>query len=573
MSVEDAISLIRSGRLDEASKLLNSILSDNPENAAAHHFLGLTLHGLGRGEEGSRHFELAIAKEPENATYLANTALTYLDFGRTAEAVELLRRAALVDPGSGGVWGALGYGLMVLGQLNDAVSALEKAIKLGDPDPRTRANLLGCLVRQGESDKAVRIAEEHLTRTPSDFILRQAAIWPALYSDYLDADALTMWISPIGRLLPRDRSTVLFRNNRNVDRKLRVGMISPDFRRSAVFSFLAPLVDHIDAEEIGFTLFSTTAFRDEETAWLESKVDGFHDISRINDRELAKLFETLKIDVVIDLVGHGQNNRVTAVASRLAPVQLSWLGFAATTGVPAMDGWLVDDVTNPAGTEKFATERLIRMPAFLCYRPLHSPKLARETETITIGSFNNVAKVNETTLRMWVACLNEVPRSQLILQSPSLSDPETKELVVDRLNFWGVPPHRYQLIGHLPSAEEHMRLYNRLDVAMDPYPYNGTTTTCDALWMGVPVVTLAGEAHHSRVSASILTKVGHPEWIAADEEGFVEIVKGLAKERTAKEREELRQDMLNSPLMNEHEFAENWASAVRGVWSEWASRK
>ena len=573
MSVDEAISLIRSGRLDQASDLLTSILKNDPENASAHHFLGLTLAGLGRIEEAVSEFERALAIEPNNLTFVSNTGVTYLDLGRRDRATELLGQATDLDPKNADLWSALGYGLMIGGQLNAAVSALETAIKLGSSDAPTMANLVGCLVRQGRSDRAIRLAENQLAKTPNDAIVRQASIWPALYSDHLDAMGLTRLIAPIGRLLPRDRSTVLFRNNRNGDRKLRIGMISPDFRRGAIFSFLAPLIDHSDSAEVGFTLFATTDFRDEGTVWLESKVEGFHDISKVGDADLVKLFESLKIDVLIDLVGHGQNNRVAAVAHRLAPVQLSWLGFAATTGIPAMDGWLVDDITNPPGTEQYATEKLIRLPEFLCYRPAYSPKLSRETEVVTLGSFNNIAKVNETTMRMWVTSLNEVPGSQIIVQSPSLSDPETKEQMVDRFNFWGVPANRYQLIGHFPSAEDQMRLYNRLDVALDPFPYNGTTTTCDALWMGVPVVSMRGEAHHSRVSASILTKIGHPDWIATDEEDFVEIVKGLAQARSQREREALRQDLLNSSLMNEPVFAQNWSAAVRQAWREWAGRR
>jgi len=572
--VEDAIALLAKGDVKSAHAILLVALDESPENGRIHHFLGLALEALGDQVAAYRHLETAIALEPHNPILHGNFGLIALENGHLDVAQARLEASNLLEPDNPTWLSGLGVAQLLAGLPGTATSSLRSALRFAPNEPTVTANLIRALCACGHADKAFaegKNAPDLVLRHPA---VRQAMIWAALYSDVPTSEETAQLILDAGRSYPKDRSSVLFRNNRHPDRRLRIALVSGDFRNHAVMRFVSPLLDYLDPEEAELVLYATTPHRDGVTEWAEGKVKALRNVSRMDQATFLQTVESDKIDVIVDLAGHSQGNRLWDLAARVAPVQISWLGFPASTGIPSINVRFVDVHSDPPGAEKWCSERLHRLPeGFHCFRPAASPKLVRQAGPVTFGSLNTVAKVSETTLRLWVKCLQAVPGSRMILKAASFSDPVVVTMIRDRFRFWGIPDSQLEIMEYLPDENDHLECYNLVDVALDTFPYHGTTTTCEALWMGVPVVTLAGEMHHSRVGISLLNHVGHPEWVAKTEEDYVEIATRLARPRSPDARESLRRDLLNSPLMDEPRFAQKWMAAVRGEWQTWAKRK
>jgi protein O-GlcNAc transferase len=301
-----------------------------------------------------------------------------------------------------------------------------------------------------------------------------------------------------------------------------------------------------------------------------------------SDEALAREIGEDGIDILVDLAGHTANNRLLVFAARPSPVQVTWLGYPNSTGLMAMDYRLVDAVTDPNGkADRSASERLLRLAGgFLCYGPPAgapdpAPGLGEGKGFITFGSFNNPAKISGPTLDAWAVLLNELPRSRLLLKGAPLADAPTRALLQARLVERGVAAGRVALRGQMPNLADHLGLYREIDIALDPFPYNGTTTTCEALWMGVPVVTLLGDRHAGRVGASLLTQMGLTELIANSVQEYVKIALALAGRPGHLHglRRSLRPQMAASALCDAYSFARKMEAAFRTMWQHWCERK
>ena len=295
----------------------------------------------------------------------------------------------------------------------------------------------------------------------------------------------------------------------------------------------------------------------------------------LSDEELAERIRADGIDILVDLAGHTAKNRLRVFARKPAPVQVTWLGYPNTTGLEAIDYRLVDAVTDPVGeADAWASETLVRLEGgFLCYgglkdapEPTVPPCL--KTGTVTFGSFNNPAKVSAATFDAWATLLSRLPQARLLLKGTPFADAATRALFLARLGERGVAAERIELVAWLPGAAAHLALYHRVDIALDPFPYNGTTTTCEALWMGVPVVTLRGDRHAGRVGASLLSQIGLTDLIANSVEEYVEIALALARNpgRLDELRRTLRPRMAASPLCDGRAFARKIEAAFRTMW-------
>ncbi len=290
-----------------------------------------------------------------------------------------------------------------------------------------------------------------------------------------------------------------------------------------------------------------------------------------------------QIDILVDLSGHSKLNRLSLFAHRPAPVQISYLGYPDTTGMAAMDYRLVDELTDPpgmtAGTiDCLCTEKLLRLPApFLAYRPPEmapeiTPPPAQSAGPITFGSFNTLSKINQDLLSLWSRVLQAVPDSRLMLKGWPLSDPAIARWYPQEFLNRGISPARLILRPGLPEHRDHLAAYGEIDIALDTFPYHGTTTTtCEALWMGVPVITLAGKTHAARVGVSLLNAASHPEWIANNPDDYVDLAKKMANDRPAlaHTRSELRNKMQNSPLLDGSRLVRNLEAAYRDAWRAW----
>jgi predicted O-linked N-acetylglucosamine transferase (SPINDLY family) len=339
---------------------------------------------------------------------------------------------------------------------------------------------------------------------------------------------------------------------------------------------MLPIFAHHDHSRFEIVCFADVTGQDDVTQQLRARADAWHVTVGRSHAEVAELIRRERIDLLIDLAGHTAHTRLIVFAHRPAPVQATYLGYPDTTGLSAMDWRLTDAHADPPGdADALHTERLYRLPdTAWCFRPERdapavAPLPAESAGHVTFGSFNNFGKVNAAVLDAWAQVLAAVPRARLLIKAASLRDQPTRQRLVDALAVRGVEPGRVEAVESVKGEREHLALYGRVDIALDTFPYHGTTTTCEALWMGVPVVTLAGPTHASRVGVSLLSSVGLAEQIAPDVAGYVAIAAGLAGDLSslAQLRRTLRERMLASPLMDAPRFTAHLESAYRAMGS------
>jgi len=359
------------------------------------------------------------------------------------------------------------------------------------------------------------------------------------------------------------------------DRSLRVGMLSGDLCDHPVGLLLLPLLRKLRQDDIQVVLFSTRTRHDATAGELRALAE-WHDVEALPHEELLALLRRHALDVMVDLSGHTAGNRLPVLAQRVAPVQVSWLGYFATTGVPAIDHVLMDEAHVPAGHERSFTETLVRLPATrFCYEPVPffpavAPPPAAATGRVTFGSFNNTAKYNDDVLRTWAGVLARVPSSRLVLKWVTFADPAYRARVIGQFKDCGIDPTRIELrqaSGHRQMLEE----YADIDIALDPFPFSGGYTSCEALWSGLPVVTLPGRRPVSRQTFSILRALGRPDWLqqwtAVNAADYVDKAVGLASGPGVLMdiRASLRAAMAACPLTDARRFAQDWSAAIRSL--------
>jgi predicted O-linked N-acetylglucosamine transferase (SPINDLY family) len=378
-----------------------------------------------------------------------------------------------------------------------------------------------------------------------------------------------------------DRDVLSFPNEPDRKKKLRIGFVSPDFYAHSVFFFLNGLFEHYDREQFEFICFSDRDPKkeDRQTDVLKNNVDEFYRIHGLEMEFVNNYVISKNIDILIDLAGHTAQNRLPVFIRRAAPVQVTWLGYPDTTGLNNMD-WRITDTYAP--TYHYHTEREILLHPFICYTPepswdrIHIRNSLTEGKTV-FGTFSEPSKFSPTILRLWSDILEAVPNSEMVFKCRSGSDPEMQKRFLERLEKQGMPMDRVKLLGFVPSNLTHMASYNSIDIALDTYPYNGTTTTCEALWMGVPVVTMVdepGARHCAQVGRALLEAAGLPELVTRSESGYLIKAMELAenREKLLEMKQGLRQKIKDSDLCNAPKFAEKFGKFLRHAWGEWCGR-
>jgi predicted O-linked N-acetylglucosamine transferase (SPINDLY family) len=442
----------------------------------------------------------------------------------------------------------LGSALTPLGQAEKAERSILEALRLDPHLAPARSNLAMTVNYIAERD-------------PADVFAAQRAVEPSL--------------------LPKDSAHALHSNVPDPARALRIGYVSADFRSHSVATFFEPVIAHHQASEFEVTCYYNYPRMDVTTRRLRGHAARWRDVFGIPEQALAQLIREDGIDLLVDLGGHTANNRLGTFALKPAPVQVTWLGYPNTTGLGAMDYRITDSVADPPGwTERFHTEQLVRLPgAFLCYAPpaaspdVTAPPVARNGH-ISFGCFNNLAKMTSVTIAMWGRIMNAVPGARLILKPVSaFADAQTRAEILQRFADHGLDPARIEPLRPESTIAAHLARYGDVDIALDVHPYNGTTTTCEALWMGVPVVTLAGKTHASRVGASLLHALALDELVATSADAYVDIAVRLASDtdRLAQLRAGLRGRMQSSPLMDAERFTRGLEQAYRTMWRTWCA--
>jgi predicted O-linked N-acetylglucosamine transferase (SPINDLY family) len=514
------------------------------------------------------------------ALYLHEFALQHIARGTYDRAERLLREAAALAPKEAAIWSDLGIVLQRLYRPSEAEPALRRAIALGPATADQYLALHAALLDLGRFDEA-RAARRKAQLLDPARDAETPEFLHLLYRDDLPMAEIVRTHRDWGTgMVAAQRPAPPFANVRDPERRLRVGYVSPDFKQHAVNSFIEPLLRHHDPARVEIFCYAEVRAPDDVTARLQTIVPHWRFTIGTSDEELRRQIRADGIDVLIDLAGHTQGNRLTVFAEKPAPVTVTWLGYPATIGLPTIDYRLTDALADPPGaTDGDYAERLVRLPScFLCYAPPAEapdvaalPALARGE--VTFGSFNNLLKLSPGVLDLWARLLQEVPRSRLLLKASLLADPELRRRCGERFAARGVAPERVEIMPPVTGVAEHLGLYRQVDVALDPFPYNGTTTTCESLWMGVPVVSLIGAHHVGRVGLSLLTAAGLADLAVADQESYLRRAAALAADlpALAERRRTLRLLLAASALCDAARFAGEVETALRGMWRRWCA--
>ena len=595
----------------EAATLLERAVALAPAVAAYHNNLGNVLSALDRGEEAVAAYGRALALRPDDAQTHNNLGTVLKAAGRLADARDAYERALVLNPDYAEAHSNYGNALLDLGRIQEAVESHRRALVL-NPDYAVAHNNLGsALKRQGEYEAAAASFETALKLMPaySDAlsnlgeVLRESGDAGAAIDYYrraLDADGARPGIHSnllyaLNCVPEFDRgahyaehrrwaelhtrpATVSHGNDPNPERRIRIGYVSPDFRRHSVTYFIEPVLAAHDPGVVEVFCYASSNLRDEVSDRLRSMAHGWRDIHALGDGEAAKRIGADGIDILVDLSGHTMNGRLALFAQRPAPVQVTYLGYPNTTGLDAMDYRLTDARADPEGDGKaFHTEALVRLlDGFLCYRPPDdTPPVAPPGDgPVTFISCNNLAKVTPPVVAAWAELLARLPDSRLLLKAKALGDAGTRRRMAESFARLGVAEGRIDMMGWVETGS-HLDVYGGVDIGLDTFPYNGTTTTCEALWMGVPVVTLSGDRHAGRVGTSLLAQVGLGELVAPSTAAYVETALNLAADRQAlgRLRGSLRSMIADGGLTDGKAFTAELEAAYRKMWRDWCGRR
>jgi protein O-GlcNAc transferase len=610
----DAVAQHRAGRLEEAENLYRQARVAAPKHFDVLHLSGLLAYQLGRTEAAIDWLTRAHRVDRKSAVCEMRLGLALLMGGRASEGEKHLRSAVKSDPKFVEGWDNLAYCLKLQDRLVESVECHLVATKLKPDSASTWYNFGLTLSLQGKSLEALRCHERALAVDPGYAMARfgraQAlhqlhrmaeavadyGIFLQIHPEHHEARSYRLFALHSLETISREELFAahvefgrvvghfpepIFLNSPQPGRRLRLAILSPDLRAHSCAYFIEPLLQHLDAAEFEIYLYHDHFRQDAVSERLRKSAAVWRDLVGKSNSTVEEIIRGDAPDILIDLAGHtGMTNRLPLFARWLAPVQISYLGYPNTTGLAAMGYRFTDDVADPLGdADALATERLVRFAptAWTYAAPADAPAVEPApciTRPFTFGCFNNPAKITDTMIAVWAQILKAVPESRLLLKGSGFSETAMRESYLARCSRFGLDAGRLELIDRTPDTASHLALYRRVDVALDTFPYHGTTTTCEALWMGVPVVTLHGDRHMSRVGTSILTAVGRTEWIGNSADEYVRIAIGLASDRSglATIRGGLRAAFAASALGQHAAQAKRFGDAVRACWRSWCEK-
>ena len=531
------------GHIPEAGGCYKKAIFLQPDNAEVHNNMGIVLTDLGYVDHAVASFTKALSIKPDYAEAHRNLGNTFLEHGFVSKAIDCFGKALAIRPDFASAQNNLGIALKDRGCLSEAIACYRKALAIRPDYPLAHSNLIGVL--------------NFVPDITQDEIYNESLLWGKKHGQRPTA------------------AEPVYGNTLQTRRRLKIGYLSPDFCSHSVASFFEPLLTAHNRKAVEIFCYANVMRADFVTNRMKSAADHWCSIAGMSDVKVAARVRRDRIDILVDLAGHTAKNRLLVFAHKPAPIQVSWLGYPNTTGLRTVDYRLTDAIADPAGeADRLHSEKLIRLEhGFLCYHaeasaPEVCPLPCQEQDRITFGSFNNLTKVSSEVVKVWAEILRALPDSRLLLKSKQLADEQTRLRYLEMFGKHGVTAERIELFGWLPKKEIHFGLYHKVDIALDPFPYNGTTTTCEALWMGVPVVTLCGERHAGRVGASIMHRIGLQELVAHSGGEYVAIAQALASDlkRLLILRSGLRDRMQGSELMDSKLFTESLENAYRQMW-------
>ena len=603
----EAVRQHQAGQLAAAEPLYRRILAADAQHAGALHLLGVLAHQIGRHDAAVELIGKAIAVDPRVAAFHSNLGLALKGSGRLEEAVAAFGRGLALTPGDHELHSNLGLALHEQGRFGAALAALEQAVALAPAHPVLHNNLgnllkeqnrlveaeaayrhalrlapdyaeahgnLGILLQElGRLEEAIACHRTALDLAPGALAMRSNLLFALNYAGGDSAACLdaARTYGTVAQKAAGKRFSA-WRCKRD-PLPLRVGLVSGDLSTHPVSYFLEAVLRHIDPARIALIAYPTQTRADATTARLRALCAEWHPLYGLTDEAAAERIHADAVHVLIDLAGHTAGNRLPVFAWKPAPVQASWLGYFATTGLPEMDFLIADPHVVPTGEEARFSERLWRLPeSYRCFTPPDAaaavgalPALAAGAPTF--GCFNNIAKLTDSTLAVWARILAALPGARLFLKAKQLADAAVCDAVRQRFAARGVAAERLVLEGPSPRAAM-LEAYNRVDILLDPFPYPGGTTTMEALWMGVPPVTMRGRSMLSWGGASIAANAGLGDWIAEEEDAYVAKAVAAAADlpELARLRATLRAQVLASPLCDAPRFARHLEAALWGMW-------
>jgi predicted O-linked N-acetylglucosamine transferase (SPINDLY family) len=572
------------GQDEAALESYRRALKIKPDHAQAHEKQADLLKRLERTSELAIAYRQMLELDPDNVDIVYSLGLVLRSLGQLRDAATHLRRAAELKPDFVNTHCHLGDIFMALRLFGEAAASYSKAIQLEPQNAEVHHNLGAAFKDLDQLDDALKSYRNALTIKP-DFPIAQSNLLltqhflPGLSPEQL-RDEAQRFGAMVSRLAPPPAS---LRNHADPDRRLRVGLVSADLRSHPVAYFIESVLEALSTEAAGrleLFAYSNSPDADDVTERLKGHLQGWYLAVGQPDEVLARRIRADGIDILIDLSGHTGKNRLPVFAWKAAPVQISWLGYFATTGVEAIDYLIADPWTLPPELESHFTEEILRLPETrLCFTPPPhnvevTPLPALRNGYVTFACFNSLSKMNDAVVALWARVLHAVPGSRLRLAASPDQQIRWQHAVAERFAIHGISAERLHVLSAGPRAA-YLATYQEVDIALDPFPYTGGTTSAEALWMGVPVLTLAGKSFLSRQGVGLLMNAGLPEWVAEDADDYVRRAVSHAADlpRLASLRAGMRQQVLASPLFDAPRFSRHFEEALRSVWRKWCVRQ
>ncbi|MBF0461518.1 MAG: tetratricopeptide repeat protein [Magnetococcales bacterium] len=569
--------LQESKQVEAAEATYRNALHIKPDYADAHNNLGHLLKEMHRFAEAEAAYCQALRLQPDHAEAHSNWGVFLQERQRLAEAEMAYRHALRIQPNHAETHFNLGVLLQELQRSEEAEVAYREAIRL-KPDYAEAYNNLGNLLRDsGHLDEAETSYRQAMTRDADYTDAYSGLLFTQNYRsnpmrEEMLADARRFGQQVAAKAQPMQHKV----NPADIDRRLRIGLVSGDLRNHSVGYFLEGVLAALDPALLELFAYATSTLEDALTQKFRAIIPHWRTVQALSDADLARLIRSDAIDILLDLSGHTTHNRLSMFAWKPAPVQISWLGYCATTGVAAMDYFLGDAITLPGGDNNQFVEKPWCLPdCYLCFTPPDlaiplAPLPACTQGVVTFGCFNNLAKVTDAVVACWAQILMAVPDSRLFCKNAMLGDPAMQRRILERFQHADIAPDRLLLAGY-QTRQDHFKSYQRVDIALDPFPYPGVTTSVEALWMGVPVLTKKGDCFLARQGETLLSAAGLPDWIACDTDDYVAKAIGFANDlpRLATVRAGLRQQVLDSPLFDAPRLANSLTQAWQEMWRIW----
>lgn len=567
------------GRVVESELALRRALEIEPDNAETLNHFGVVLQQQGKLAAAAEQYERAIKLRPDLPGAYGNLGLTLYELDRVPEAIDMYRRGLAVRP-LATTHDNLGIALQRVGAIDEAIEQYEKALAIDPDNLNTRCNLGAALADGRGPRSAIAAYRDILAIKPDHIVTHSNLLFNLSYDGTTTPDEYLVEARRLEEKLSREVLPPVLLKTR--PRPLRIGFVSGDLREHPVGYFLEGVIDGMDHKRFELFAYSTSPTEDALTQRLKRKFSGWRLIKMLTDEQAARAIRDDRIDVLVDLAGHTGLNGLPVFAWRPAPVQVSWLGYFASTGLRCMDFIVADPWCVPSGAESAFTEQVWRLPdTRLCFTPpAHdaAPVVAElpalTNGHVTFGCFQRMPKVNDEVLALWGRVFERVPTARLLLKSQQLARPSFVEQTIARLAEVGISADR--VTAQPPSGRlDYLAAHAKVDIILDTFPYTGGTTTCEALWMGVPTLTLAGRSMLERQGVAMMSSAGLADWVAQTPDDYVEKAAAfaMATDELAQLRRGLREHVRGSPMFDTRRFVEHFQDALEGMWNSVKTRQ